>query len=143
MKNDTRQATTIVDRIKKLLYNYDLSIEYAKGQIKLRQATINLYSNDTRKYSQRKFLIAKIDKDRYENYIAELEDAKRSILDNLDILLSKYTERYKQVFIMYFLQNKTYDEICDATNYAPDGLKDIIARLKGDLIQLYFIDDEQ
>lgn len=139
MTEQTRQATTIVERIKKLLFNYDLAIVYAKGEIQLRRAAMDLYSNDTRKNSQKKFVVAKIDKERFEDYVADLENAKKEILDNLEIILSKYTERYRQVFIMYFLENKTYDEICAKTNYAPDGLKYAIDKLKKDLIQMYYI----
>lgn len=139
MTEEIKEATTIVDRIKKLLYNFDLAITYAKGEIKLREANINLYANDGRRYSQRRFINAKVDKERFEIYIKELENAKREILDNLEIILSKYTERYKRVFIMYFIENKSYDEICSETNYAPDGLKDIIVKLKKDLIQMYYI----
>ena len=139
MTDEIKQATTIVDRIKKLLYNFDLAIVYAKGEIRLREANINLYANDTRRYAQRRFVVAKVDKERFENYITELENAKREITDNLEIILSKYTERYKRVFIMYFIENKSYDEIASETHYAIDGLKDIVAKLKKDLIQMYYI----
>ena len=128
MVEDSKQAKTVVERLKKLLYNYDLEIVYANGQVKLRQATMNLYENDSRKSSKKKFVVAKIDKERYENYIDELNNAKREITDNLEIILSKYTPRYKQIFIMYFFENKTYDEICDATAYSFDGLKTIITK---------------
>jgi len=141
MIESSKEARTVVDRLKKLLYNYDLEIVYAKGEIKLRQASMSLYENDIRRNSQKKFVVAKVDKERFENYVDELENAKREITDNLEIILSKYTPRYRQVFIMYFFENKTYDEICEATHYAPDGLKKIIQKLKSDLIQLYFVAD--
>ena len=141
MTEDTKQAKNVIQKLKKLLYNYDLALVYAKGEIKLREATMNLYSQDKRRYSQRKFLVAKVEKERFEDYISDLENSKREILDNLDIILSKYTPKYKQVFIMYFLENRSYDEIASETHYTFDGICDIIAKLKKDVIDLYYISD--
>ena len=139
MTESTRTAKTIIDKIKQLLYNYDLAIVYANGEIKLREATMSLYSNDTRKKSQMRFINAKVDKERFEDYVADLENAKREILDNLDIILSKYTEKYKRIFIMFFIENRSYDEICEKTNYTPDAVNKIISKLKSDVIDLYYI----
>jgi len=139
MNDETKQAKNVIAKIKQLLYNYDLAIVYANGEIKLRQATMKLYSQDKRKNSQRKFIVAKIDKERFEDYIEDLENAKREIMDNLDIILSKYTPKYKQVFIMFFIENRSYDEIANETHYSFDGVCDIIAKLKKDVINMYYI----
>ena len=142
MNDDTRQAKNVIAKIKQLLYNFDLAVVYAKGEIKLRQATMNLYSQDKRRYSQKKFIVAKVDKERFEDYVSDLENAKQEIMDNLDIILSKYTPKYKQVFIMYFFENRSYDEIASETHYAIDGLKDIVAKLKKDVINMYYIAED-
>ena len=131
------RAKNVVERIKVLLMNYDLEITYARGQVRSLEITMKLYQGDKRKDRKAKFLNAKVDKERFEDYIDELLDAKREIMDNISIILSNYTPRYKDVFILYFFENKTYDEICDKTNYSRDAIKTIIAKLKSMVIQLY------
>jgi len=139
MTDETGLAKNVIERIKVLLFNYDLELTYARGRVREYEITMRLYGNDKRKEFQRKYLSAKVDKEKFENYIDEIIDAKNEIMDNIDIILSNYTPRYKEVFILYFFENKTYDEICDKTNYSRDAIKDIIKKLKCMVIQFYYI----
>lgn len=138
MCNDTtKQAATIVKKIKKLLYNYDLTLVYATGEISLREANMTLYEGDKKRDSQRRFVLAKVEKERYQLFVDEVQKAKKEILNNLDLVLSKYTPRYKAVFIAYFIEEKNYDDICGATHYSRDAVAHIIQKLKADLIDTY------
>lgn len=139
MSEDMEKAKNVIERIKVLLFNYDLELAYARGCVRKNEITMRLYENDHRKDRQRKFLSAKVDKERFENYIDEIIDAKREIMDNIDIVLSNYTPVYKRVFIMYFFENKTLEEISSETNYSFDGVRWIINKLKSLIIQLYYI----
>ena len=134
---ETRQAQTIVDKIKQLLYNYDLTLLYANGEIKIRQSTMDLYSGSKNKYRQKKFIEAKVDKERYEIFVEDLENARKEIKENLEIILSKYQSRYKEIFMLYFFEEKTYKEIAKITSYSIPMITKIIKRLKDDLLTFY------
>ena len=98
---------------------------------------MRLYKGDTKKISKRKFVLSKVEKERYEIFLEEIAVAKKEILENLNLILDKYQPRYRQVFVAYFLEDKQYWEIEALTNYSYDAIKAIIRRLKNDLIDLY------
>ena len=137
MTEETREAKNIVLRIKDMLFNIDATIVWANGEIKIRQNLMNCYKGSTRKSYQRKFLNAKIDKERFDVLIAELENTKNEILDNLEIILDKYHPRYKQVFMLYFFKDNTLQEIADATNYSIGSVKRMIVRIKDELLDMF------
>ena len=136
-ENEKKDAETIVKKIKRLLYNYDLAIVEAKGQLGLRQAAYDMYKNDNRKFAVRKFLSAKIDIDRLNIYIEKIQVAKNDLYDGLNLELDKYNPRYRQVFTMYFLDEKSYTEIAYETKYSRDAIKKIIQKLKKELLEIY------
>ena len=137
MIEERAKTNTIVKRIKKMLFNYDLAVAYVQGEIKIREANMRLYKGDTKKISKRKFVLSKVEKERYEIFLEEIAVAKKEILENLNLILDKYQPRYRQVFVAYFLEDKQYCEIETLTNYSYDAIKAIIRRLKNDLIDLY------
>ena len=137
MIEERAKTNTIVKRIKKMLFNYDLAVAYVQGEIKIREANMRLYKGDTKKISKRKFVLSKVEKERYEIFLEEIAVAKKEILENLNLILDKYQPRYRQVFVAYFLEDKQYCEIGALTNYSYDAVKAIIRRLKNDLIDLY------
>jgi len=136
MNSDTKEAKTVVDKIRKLLFNYDMAIVYAKGEIKFREADMELYKGKG-KFGAKKYALARIDKERYEIYIDKIEAAKSDLLDNLAIMLDKYNEKYKQVFVLFFIENKSYQDIAEITHYSFEAVKVIIKRLKSDLLTMY------
>lgn len=139
MAENKEQSKNIASKLKKLLYNYDLTITYIMGEMKLRKANMNLHKGKNTKSSKRKFLENKIEYERYEIFLAEITNAKKETMENLNLILDKYQPRYRQVFIAYFLEDKQYPEIETITNYSPDAIKYIIRRLKNDLIDLYVL----
>ena len=136
-RDENKQAKTVADKIKKLLMNLDMTILYADSEIKIRQATMKLYEGQTTKWAQRKFVEAKVDEERFEVYKEDILHLRDEINENLEILLSKHTPRYKQIFIMYFFQDKTYQESADQTNYSLVAINKIISKLKNDLLTFY------
>ena len=138
MSADTsKQAQTIIDKIKQLLFNLELTIVYADGEIAVRRSTMKLYEGQTNRYKQRKFINAKVDEERFQIFKEDVENVKNEIMENLDIILSKYQARYKQIFVMRFFEEKTYQEIADETNYSLVAINRIVARLKNDLLTFY------
>ena len=128
MIEERAKTNTIVKRIKKMLFNYDLAVAYVKGEIMIREANMRLYKGDTKKISKRKFVLSKVEKERYEIFLEEIAVAKKEILENLNLILDKYQPRYSQVFVAYFLEDKPYCEIEALTNYSYDAVKAIIRR---------------
>lgn len=136
---ERQQANNIVTKLKKLLYNYDLTATYITGEMALCKANMNLYKGDTKRASKKKFLENKLEYERYEIFLSEIQNAKKETLENLNLILDKYQPRYRQVFIAYFLEDKQYSEIETITHYSSDAIKLIIRRLKDDLINLYIL----
>lgn len=134
--DNKKEAKTVVDKIRRLLFNYDMAIVYAKGEISFREADMELYRGKG-KVGAKKYAIARIDKERYEIYIEKIENAKSELLENLSIMLSKYNNKYKQVFMLFFIESKSYQEIADITHYSFEAVKYIIKRLKRDLLTMF------
>ena len=137
MVEESRQAKTIIEKIKQLLYNYDLTIAYAQGEIAIRNASMDLYKGSKSQYKQRKFLEAKIDKEKFQIFVDDVENARSELLDNVEIILSKYQKKYKDIFMLYFFQEKSYKEIADQTAYSIPMITKVIKRLKNDLLTFY------
>ena len=137
MNEDEKKATNIIHKIKKLMYNYDLALVEAKGQYDLRNASLKRYKGDSRKNMVRKYLSAKIDCERINIYIREIELAKKELYENLCLVLDKYNERYKKVFIYYFIEDKNYDEIAELTSYSREAIRNIIRKQKNDILNIF------
>lgn len=131
----------VVDKIRRLLLNYDLTVAYALGEIEIRKDIMDLYRGDDRKPSQRKFVQAKIDLERFEIYIEAVVAAKKELESNLMYVLNRYTERYRAVFWLHCIENKTYEEIAEKTGYSKDAIKKIIHKVKEDVIGAFADED--
>lgn len=133
----------IVDKIRKLLMNYDLTVAYALGEITIRKEIMELYKGDERKPNQKKFIQAKIDVERYEVYVEEIVKAKKELVDNLNYVLSRYTERYRSVFWLACIEKKSFKEISEQTGYSYDTVNKIVHKVKEDIIHCFTDDDEK
>ena len=134
---------TVVDKIRRLLLNYDLTVAYALGEIEIRKDIMELYKGDDRKPSQKKFIQAKIDMERFEIYAEEVLKAKKELVDNLNSVLKRYTERYQKIFWMACIEKKPYAEISDKTGYNYETIKKIVHKVKGDVIGWFNDEDEK
>lgn len=132
---------SVVDKIRRLFFNYDLTVAYALGEKKIRQEIMDLYRGDDRKPSQKKFIQAKIDAERFEIYMEAVVAAKKELENNVLFVLNRYTEHYKQIFWLHCISGKTYDEIAVQTGYSYEAVKKIIHKVKQDVI-CYFNDEE-
>lgn len=132
---------TVVEKIRRLLLNYDLTVAYALGEITIRKEIMDLYKGDNRKPSQRKFIQAKIDFERYEIYVEEVVKAKKELEKNLMYVLNRYSSRYKDIFWKHCIEQKSYDEIAETTGYSVVALKKIVHNVKQDVIG-WFTDED-
>ena len=132
---------TVVDKIRRLFLNYDLTVAYAMGEIEIRKQIMELYKGDERKPSQRKFIQAKIDLERYEIYVDAIIKAKKELEKNLLFVLNRYSSRYKDIFWKHCIELKSYDEIAETTGYSVVALKKIVHTVKQDVIG-WFTDED-
>ena len=132
----------VVARIRRLLLNYDLTVAYALSEIEIRKNVMDLYRGDTRKPSQKKFVQAKVDKERFEIYIEEVVKAKKKLENDVLYVLNRYTPRYKDIFWMACIQQKTYEEISQITGYSYDAVYKIVHKVKSDVISKFAVDNE-
>jgi DNA-directed RNA polymerase specialized sigma24 family protein len=136
MKEENKKIQTVVDRIRVLLFNYDLAIQMAQTEIKKRTADIELYKGHGGK-TGRKFLVAKVEKERYERYVNELIILKNELIEGLEIILDKYSNSYKQVFMLYFIERKSLEEIKRQTCYSLTAIKYIVNKFRSELITMF------
>ena len=128
---------SVPERLRKLLYNYDMTIVYVNSEIAYREKKIDVLKNSRRNSAQKLMIEMKIEKDRYESYLDELIEQKKQLQENLDIVLSKYQPKYKAIFYYYFIQKKDLTEIAELTKFSYSNVKCIIRKLKNEIINVY------
>lgn len=138
MEEEKSEGKTIITKIQKLLLNCDLTIVWCKGEISILSNVMKRYEHDNRKYAQRRFISAKVDKERFEIMVDDIENTKKEIVDNLDVVLSKYQQVYRDVFMKHYIEGKTYLEISKELNYSKEAIKWMARRLRDDLITIFY-----
>ena len=134
---DKSDKNLIGFKIRKLLLNIDLKIVYAEGARKVAIQDFNLNQKIQTTENQRKAMQAKIRRDCYAIYIQNLNDTKREIEVDLDKILSTYTPKHKEIWVMYFIKSMRLDDIARETNYTRENVCKIIHKLKDDLCEYY------
>lgn len=142
MRDENTEARKIVVEIRRLLLNYDLILLTATCEIKNRVADMNLLEHRQDKKSQKLYVKAKVEKERYELYVDEINNLKNELLENLELILDKYCGKYKNVFVVYFIEGKSREETAELTNYSVDAVKKIVERFRHDLIDLFIVDNQ-
>lgn len=127
----------IADNIRKILLNCDLRIVYAEGELKLANEDFKLHSKVGGQANARRALRAKARCESYKVYIKNVSKIKGEISLALDTVLSRYTPKYKTIWIMYFIEQSSIDEICSAVCYSRGNINVIIKKLKMDLNHFY------
>lgn len=134
--SDQQQGENAITQFKKLLYNFDVMIEYAKGEIAMHDCNMKLYANSRKKKEKAKFVSHKIDKQKFEIYLEELINAKKEIIANLNSVIDKYNPIYKKIFYMKYFEEKTNEEIADNFGYSLSGIKKICKKMREDFIDI-------
>ena len=132
-RESVERGQKIADNIRKILLNCDLRIVYATSEVKLASEDFKLHSKLGGTSHQRKALRAKARCETYKIYIKNVEKIKGEISVALDAVLSRYTPKYKKIWIMYFIEQASIDDICNTVNYSRGNINVIIKRLKLDL----------
>lgn len=134
----TKRGKIIADKIRKILYNADLRIVYANGEMKLALADYNLNAKlGDKKTYRRRALTAKARAECFNIYLKNVQRVKNETSVGVNEVLSRYNPRYQRIWVMYFLEKRTLEEICRETNYTLDGMNTIIKKLKLDMSDFY------
>jgi RNA polymerase sigma factor (sigma-70 family) len=135
--NVTEKAKDITSRIRSFLMNSDLCVTYTEALIQQIDAEMKLYEGKQDKYSKRKFIELKIDKEKNIQYLEDTIANKQKLVANVEKVIDKYNSRYKKVFVYFFIENKSYREIADAVGYSEDRIKQILQILRRQLVLNY------
>lgn len=138
-KPENKEVKTAADLVRKLLFNYDLCVTASKGELQLAKAKTIRYKNPKNKKESELYTSARIDEIKLQAFIDQLTDGKNETWKSLEGVLETYTPRYKQIWLMYFISQLSYQEIAEQTNYSIDGVNNIIQKLKKDLIDLNLV----
>lgn len=117
--------------------NSDLCVTYTEALIQQIDAEMKLYEGKQDKYSKRKFVELKIDKEKNIQYLEDTIANKQKLVANVEKVIDKYNSRYKKVFVYFFIENKSYREIADAVGYSEDRIKQILQILRRQLVLNY------
>lgn len=115
--------------LRKLLYNLDLKIVEAKSVISQTEAELNASLNQNTK----SFLIAKLTREKYIAYLKELENVKEKTEKEISGIVNKYDRSHQEIWMEYFIKQKTLEEIASSTHYSVRQVKRIISKQKDDL----------
>lgn len=134
---EKESGKSIAYKIRKMLLNCDLRLVYANGEKNIANEEYQCEIKLSGRRHTKRALKAKIRRDCYKIYIGNVQKIKQDILDGLNACLSKYSVKYKRIWLMYFLEQKSIDEISDEVGYSRDNVNKIIARLKDELAKDY------
>lgn len=138
---ENKKGQHIGDRIRKTLFELDLRIVQAEGEMRIAKEEFECNQKINTIRNQRLAMEAKMRRECYGTYIERLNSAKKSIYNNLDRVLSTYNARYKRIWVAYFIEKKTYDEIASEVSYTRDNVKKVVFRLKDELEKNYILGD--
>lgn len=143
MNNNLHEGQLIADKIRKTLLQIDLKLLEADAQCRVADEEFKLNQKIKKTLNQKKAMESKIKRECYKVYINNLKVAKSSILDNLNKVLSTYTPKYKQIWIMYFIEKRDIEEIRNVVNYSRENVNKIVYKLKVDLCDLNCVNDKR
>lgn len=131
------QAKNVLDKIKRLLLNYDLLLDYAKGERDLRLNYMNLNKQVKTKAGQKLYILSKVELDRFNIFIEEITKAKEELLNNLSNTLEMFEEKNHKILKKYYLENKSVDEIAKSYRRKPKDVEAVVSAFALNIISFY------
>lgn len=130
----SKTANDVISQIRKTLFNFDLQIARVEAEIKNRDEIMDLCCCSTKKKDIQEFTLAKIEKENYEVFLYRLKEQKQNLVDRVNLIAKKYEGRYSQIFMLYFFENHSHQEIATELGYSLSRTNHIISRMKKDII---------
>lgn len=142
MKKDTtseeikqiKNVKNPADNYRKTLFNYDLEIANVISQSKFFAAREEMYRDDKTTKGKNAYYQAVITLRKLQTFLNALKQAKNETWEDLDKIVSRYNSKYKKIWLLYFIEDYTIQEVAEAIPYDLRNLKRIIKSMKQDLI---------
>lgn len=134
--NENKSCSNAAERVRKVLFNFDLELEASIGELKFHQARIIRFKHAKQGRGLENLMYSRIEEEKLLVYIDHLTQGKNETYQALESVLNTYNPTYKKIFIMHFISHLSHQEIADMTNYSLVHIKRIIKKLKKDLINL-------
>ena len=135
-KKERKNVKTAADSVRKVLFNFDLELVAANGELDLTRAKIQRYADKKNRREIERYTSARIDEEKLKAFVRQLIDGKNRTWSSMENILNTYSPKYKTIWLMYFISQYSYEEIAERTGYSIDGINFIIKKLKTDLIDL-------
>ncbi len=131
------EDTNIAERIRKTLLHAELRYMQAETQMLVANEDYKKYSALGGVTNQRKAQKANIKVRVLTTYMENVKAIKSAAVTKLNTILEAYTDKYKIIFVMYFIERRAIDDIALAVNYNRRHVDRIVAKFKTDLDENY------
>ena len=119
------------------MYNIDLALATACANIDYLKARIERYKDQKNVREQKKYIYANIELEKACIYVDKLQNSKKEMVENINLVLAKYNKEHREVFVMYYVNDYTIEYIAKATKLSVEAIKKIVGDFDEDLIELY------
>lgn len=131
-----------LEKIKKTLINIDLEIVSADARLKVANANMEKLRDAKKPYLKKSYVSWAIEERKLTIYRARLIETKNEIYAAIESLLKTYRPKYREIWVLHFIQGHPIEEIAIVTKYADRHVKRIIASMRRDLIAYVGKDEE-
>lgn len=131
------EDTNIAERIRKTLLHAELRYMQAETQMLVANEDYKKFSALGGVTNQRKAQKANIKVRVLTTYMENVKTIKSAAVTKLNTILEAYTDKYKIIFVMYFIERRAIDDIALAVNYNRRHVDRIVAKFKTDLDENY------
>ena len=116
--------------LRKLYLNLALKIITADNEIKVATHDWGVYSRFEDLDSQRKAMNAKMRKECFVIYRQNLISVRDALNRQVEMYLKKYGIRQERIWKLYFIENKTAEEIAQLTHYSVVSIQRMIVKYR-------------
>lgn len=131
-----------LEKIKRTLFNIDLELIDVDSRLKLCEAKMQQFRDSKKRLASKQYISAAIDEKKLTIYRARLIETKNEIYAAIEPLLKTYRPKYREIWVLHFIQGHPIEEIAIVTKYADRHVKRIIASMRRDLIAYVGKDEE-
>lgn len=132
----------VVNKIRAVLFNYDMEIEQAKAQLRKAYAKTSCFKDSKIHWQQEKYYSGEIEKIKYQSYINQLKKDKQKVLQDISNVLDIYYPEHKHVWLEYCLKNKLPKMIAKELDIHTAKVKKIIRLINQDLINYGILEND-
>jgi predicted DNA-binding protein YlxM (UPF0122 family) len=135
--NGSKSGKDPATLIRKALFNYELEMARADALAQKFEAKADLHSHPKGKREKREYVLACVQRDKYEQYRDCLSSEREELLETVNSIVDKYQGRWAEIFEMAFLERTvSLTEISDKTHYSKRTLSRIIKIMRDDLQEM-------